>query len=364
MNPTQFSLQTLLLCFVAVAAAVGLCGAWGILLAAVVLVAAGYIRMAGNRAKAWEIVIILLVLLSPCLIGFLLPAVRTARESPPSTQCWNIQRQITLALLNYESEHGHLPPAYVADANGKPMHSWRVLILKYLDRKDLYETYDFNEPWNGPHNSKLASSMPAIYSCPSRTKGSNRNCTNYVAVVGPRTAWPGNKGETTLDISAKDGCRNTVLLMELPNSDINWLEPRDLSYEELCEKMTPDERAKIFDAHRGCSAVSFADGHSQVCTESFLQKHIGALLTVNGGEKVDFGDDTGPSNPHRAAIVPESIWPKAVSLIVLIGVTLLIIYRPLPKADEHKEEPEEEIRIENTRAPAEQSRDGDDDIEH
>jgi hypothetical protein len=366
MNPTQFSLQTLLLCFVVVAAAVGLCGAWGILLAAAVLTVAAYIRMVEDRAKAWQIVIILLVL-SSCLIGMLLPAVQVTCENTPGAQCRNNQRQITLALLGYEQEHGHLPPAYVADADGKPMHSWRVLILKYLDRPDLYRAYDFNEPWNGPHNSKMASSMPTIYRCRSNNNGKTPNCTSYVAVIGQKTAWLGDKGETTLDVSVKDGCARTVLLMEFPDSDINWLEPRDLSYEELCEKMTPEERAKIFDAHYGVSVVSFADGHQETCTEPFLQKYIGALLTVNGGEKIDFDDRSGPSYSHgysrRAAAEAESIWPKIVSLIVLIGATLLIIYRPLPKADKRKGEPEEEYRFEDASAPVEKPGDGNGDGE-
>ena len=35
------------------------------------------------------------------------------------------------------------------------MHSWRVLLLPYLDRSDLYKAYDFTEPWDGPNNRKL-----------------------------------------------------------------------------------------------------------------------------------------------------------------------------------------------------------------
>ena len=53
------------------------------------------------------------------------------------------------------SEYGVLPPAYVADASGRPMHSWRVLILPFLDQQSLYNQYDFREPWDGPHNIKL-----------------------------------------------------------------------------------------------------------------------------------------------------------------------------------------------------------------
>ena len=102
------------------------------------------------------------------LVGMLLlPAVQTAREAARRMQCMNNLRQISLAVLNYEADYKCLPPACIPDKNGKPMHSWRVLILPYLERRDLYEQYKFDEPWNGPNNSKLLASRPRLYICPS-----------------------------------------------------------------------------------------------------------------------------------------------------------------------------------------------------
>ena len=97
--------------------------------------------------------------------------------------------QILLALHNYHSEYNALPPAYVADANGKPMHSWRVLILPYMEQSALYNRYKFNEPWNGPNNITLLNSMPSIFACPSRFSNPT-NLTSYVAVTGPGTMFP------------------------------------------------------------------------------------------------------------------------------------------------------------------------------
>jgi hypothetical protein len=62
-----------------------------------------------------------------------------------------------LAVANYHDVKGHYPPAYIADANGKPMHSWRVLILPYLEENELFEKYDFTQPWNSEANLRLAS---------------------------------------------------------------------------------------------------------------------------------------------------------------------------------------------------------------
>ena len=71
------------------------------------------------------------------------------------------------ALQAYHQANGCFPPAYIADKNGKPMHSWRVLILPYLDYDDLYKAYDFSEPWDGPKN-KTAAGHAASWSMPAR----------------------------------------------------------------------------------------------------------------------------------------------------------------------------------------------------
>lgn len=84
-----------------------------------------------------DIVVVLAIL--GFLIGMLLPAVGTPRTVSHSSTCLNNIRQIALAMLNYENANGHFPPAYIADENGKPMHSWRVLILPYLEQEALYK---------------------------------------------------------------------------------------------------------------------------------------------------------------------------------------------------------------------------------
>lgn len=67
-----------------------------------------------------------------------------------------------MAVVNYESQYGSLPPAYVLGPDGRPWHSWRVLILEFFN-SDLYEEYRFSEPWDGPNNRKLAERMPSLY---------------------------------------------------------------------------------------------------------------------------------------------------------------------------------------------------------
>ena len=65
--------------------------------------------------------------------GWLLPDIgRHSHEPSRRMQCSNHLKQIGIALHNYHDVYGSFPPAYVADANGKPMHSWRVLILSLI----------------------------------------------------------------------------------------------------------------------------------------------------------------------------------------------------------------------------------------
>jgi hypothetical protein len=347
----QFSLQTLMLSFVVVAAAVGLCGPWGVLLAAVILACAGYIRMAKSRPGAWLKVVFFWGFCS--CAGILSPLFIESRVSPQRACCSNNQSEIALALLGYENKHGHFPPAYIADANGKLMHSWRVLILPQLGRNDLYSDYDFNEPWNGPHNSKLAAAMPMLFSCPNNSNLANQNCTNYVAVVGARTMWPGAKTSSIKDVADGDGTSETIAFMEFPNSDINWLEPRDISFEVICEKMTPENRAELFNAHQGISMVSFVDGHYNVFSDRFLEKNIRAMLTINGGEMIDWEHDPGPSFHPKSLVAPGL--RIFISLLILIGTALLIIYRPLEGKDGKQHEQEDEIRLEDTSEPEEKA---------
>jgi hypothetical protein len=77
----------------------------------------------------------------PICVALLLPSVGHGPEHPRRAQCGNHLKQIGLALQNYHDTYNSFPPAYIADANGKPMHSWRVLILPFMEQKPLYDKF-------------------------------------------------------------------------------------------------------------------------------------------------------------------------------------------------------------------------------
>ena len=135
-----------------------------------------------------------IILVIAGFMGLLMLAVRGLQEPVPRRAiCTNNLKQIGLALHNYHTVYNAFPPAYIADETGKPMHSWRMLILPYLEQQNLYDLYDFSEPWDGPHNIALLGKMPQQFSCPSRDQNATRrpSLTSYVVISGPGTMFPG-----------------------------------------------------------------------------------------------------------------------------------------------------------------------------
>ena len=223
------------------------------------------------------------------------PAVQPLRKTvrPP---CANNLKRIGLALHNYHDDFLSFPPAYVADETGRPMHSWRVLLLPYLpesaEQQTVLREYRFDEPWDGPHNRKLHDLTLKVFRCPSDAGPATE--TTYVAVVGDTTAWPGARGVRFRDMT--DGASNSLLVVEITNSGIHWLEPRDLQFDKLPLKINPREASGISSqhgdvAHRdgahhyGAHAL-FGDGQVQYLENSLPEETLRLLLEINDGEEL------------------------------------------------------------------------------
>jgi hypothetical protein len=155
-----------------------------------------------------------------------------------------IRNQVFLgsAVNTYYDIYKSFPAAFITDEHGKPMHSWRVLILPYLGEEELYKQYRFDEPWDGPHNRLLLNSMPEIYKSPISMNG-DPTVTNYVAVVDPRTLWHGASNINTHVKDSRYPQKNIsppkILIVEWPESDIKWLEPRDISFDKALKIIHP-----------------------------------------------------------------------------------------------------------------------------
>ncbi len=105
--------------------------------------------------------------------------------------------------------------------DGRPWHSWRAAILPQLGRDDLAKRYRWDEPWDGPHNRELVRARPDVFGSSQADSGSD-SVSHFVAVTGPQTIWPENYAAQFSDV--QDGVSNTVCLVQLPTSEISWLD--------------------------------------------------------------------------------------------------------------------------------------------
>jgi prepilin-type processing-associated H-X9-DG protein len=238
---------------------------------------------------------IVIAVLAVCLVGalacggvlvaLLLPAVQAPREAALRNQCSNNLKQISLALANYQEVHGEYPPQYIADAEGKPMHSWRVLILPYLEHQALYDQYDFDEPWDGPRNSLLAAQMPPAFRCASDpAMAAGGTITSYVGVSGPGAFFDGQKSTRAFAIT--DGLSNTISVVEFAGGGVHWMEPRDLDASLLSGIVNPPDGQNISSYHPGGAQAAFADGSVRFLSSSIDPKVLRALTTIAGNEVV------------------------------------------------------------------------------
>jgi len=217
------------------------------------------------------------------LLAWLRDEVNQARDAARAAACMDRLKQLGLALANYHAAHGHFPPAYICDENGKPMHSWRVLILPYMEQKAVYDQYDFSVPWDDPKNSKLAmqpGGVPLVhqFQCPGGDL-EGTPLTNYLAVVGPQTMWPEDR---CIRLTRKSGSRvDTIHLIEVADSDIHWMEPRDLTFEQAAAGIEPESGLGISSKHG--DRIVYLNANYEVHT---LEQDIGVdelrtLLTID-----------------------------------------------------------------------------------
>ena len=212
------------------------------------------------------------------LVALMLPAVRRARPAARRSQCKNNLKQIALALYNYEAEYHALPPAYTVDADGKPLHSWRTLILPYLDQQRLYETIDLSKPWDDPANAEACATGISIYHCPSDSGPQNH--TTYLASVGSNGCFRLTEPRLLSEIT--DDLAETLMVIEVPSDrSVPWMSPDDAD-EPLVMNIGP--KSKL--AHAGGMDAALCDGSIRFLSAEMPAAARRALISVAGGDKV------------------------------------------------------------------------------
>jgi hypothetical protein len=210
-------------------------------------------------------------------------AVFASRGAAHRMQGMNQLKQIALALHNFAQAFGALPAGYNADANGKPLLSWRVHILPYLDETALYQQFHLDEPWDSPHNKELIERMPRVYRAPN-SKG-KPGMTNYLGVSGADGVFirpaPGGKTGTTF-AQIRDGSSNTIMTVEVPDeSAVIWTKPGDFAP----NKQKPTRG--LLGLNPGGFHAGLADGSVRFISENINAATLRALFTKAGGEQIN-----------------------------------------------------------------------------
>jgi hypothetical protein len=210
-------------------------------------------------------------------VALLLPAVQAAREAARRMQCANNVKQITLALHIYHDVHQELPPLYTVDAKGKPLHSWRVLLLPYMEQQALYDQIKLDEPWDSEHNKKFHKIAPRFYRCPNSQAGLDK-C-HYSTIAGE--VMKPKKKQSFADV--KDGLSNTVCVVEV-KEPFCWMDPTaDVTLEEFAKGINAKD-GRVGSKHMNVTAIGLLDGSVRFLPKDTKPKVLRALGTIAGGE--------------------------------------------------------------------------------
>jgi hypothetical protein len=215
----------------------------------------------------------------------------------------NNLKMLGLALHMYHDTFGTFPPAVVTDKEGKPLYSWRVVILPFVEAENLYRQFKLDEPWDSPNNKPLLAQMPKVFAAPGAT--SEESTTRYQVLVGGGSLFytidenrriQGNvgppRGPRISDIT--DGTSNTIMVVEAAEA-VPWSKPQELQYDPN------GPLPKLGGIVRGGFNCVAADGAAHFVKSDTSADVLRALITKQGGEPVSFPDSrTRAQNDYPA----------------------------------------------------------------
>ncbi|MCE2806569.1 MAG: DUF1559 domain-containing protein, partial [Gemmataceae bacterium] len=213
-------------------------------------------------------------------IGLLLPAVQKVREAASRTHSMNNMKMLGLALHNYHDANGRFPPAFVVDKAGKPLYSWRVLILPYIEQDAIYKKWKMDEAWDSPNNKPLSDLAIKVFNDPAR-EASNK--TPYRVFFGNGAMFDAGKpapmasGTRLQDVT--DGTSNTFMVVDA-REEVPWAAPQELPFDP--KKALPPMGAP----GRQLFLALMGDGSVRAIALGVAEETLKAYITRNGGEVI------------------------------------------------------------------------------
>jgi len=201
----------------------------------------------------------------------------TARAGAGKAQAMNNLKQLGLAFHNFADNWGSFPPA-AGYAGDKPLLSWRVYLLPYLEQQALYQEFRLDEPWDSEHNRKLIDRMPEVFKSPNVAAPAGH--TAFLVPTGEGLTFGGRTGLRFQDVT--DGTSNTLLVVEAPAAKaVPWTKPEDFAVD-------PQAPLAVLVDGREAFAALIADGSVRRFSKGIDPQEFLKLLTPAGGEVVDW----------------------------------------------------------------------------
>ena len=187
----------------------------------------------GASRRGFTLVELLVVIaIIATLIGLLLPAVQSARESSRRMKCGASIRQVALALHGYHDARRTLPPGSDEDIQ----LSWHVYVLPYLEQTALFSRFDFSkDPRDGAYlnpGKNLSNNRVDDFLCPSSgvfnaVETANSQAlmtgtytTHYYGNMGPKGALPSGVGTSQGNVAGQPGATCSATFGGLSNQGV------------------------------------------------------------------------------------------------------------------------------------------------
>jgi hypothetical protein len=204
-------------------------------------------------------------------------AVNIAKQSE-SKVVKNHLKEIALAMHNFHDLNSHFPAAAIRDSEGRPLLSWRVAILPYIDHGKLYREFHLNEPWDSPNNKRLIEQMPEEYQ-PGSAQLRSEGKTTILVPVGKGMIFGEKEGVAIKDIA--DGTSMTIFIVDADRKNaVPWTKPEDLNVDNV------DAKEVLFGERKDGLWCAMADGSAQFLGATLNSAVLHALLTRNGREPI------------------------------------------------------------------------------
>lgn len=229
-------------------------------------------RHASKRSGLTKLEMLVVLAIVLILLSLLLPHVERGLTPARRVQCRNNLKQISLALYDYHDEYQSFPPAWTVDADGKRLHSWRTLILPYLDQQKLYETIDLSKPWDDPANATAYGTHLHVYQCPSAAE-LPPGFTIYTGIVGPDRSFHPTETHKLTEFTATS---QTLMVTEVsPEDAIHWMAPQDDTEPFL---LALNEETPL--SHTGGIHTVLADGTVLFISANIERKMLLSLVSI------------------------------------------------------------------------------------